>query len=540
MRLSGTAAARPAEDAIPRWVLPTLCLTQVVGWGTVYYSFPVLSGVIGAETGWSATGMAGAFTGALLTSAALGVPVGRWLDRHGPRVLMTVGSLLAAAALGMIAWSPSLGWFASAWVLTGIAMSATLYPPAFAALTRWYGPRRIRALTVLTLAGGLASTVFAPVTALLADRLGWRAAYAVLAALVAVVAVPAHGWGLRGDWPAPPPPAHLGHHPGRVVRSRAFLLLAAAFSLGACASYAVVVNLVPLLTERGMGLATAAVVLGAGGAAQVVGRLGYPALARWVPVRARTAVVLAGVAVTTAVLALLTSTAALVCTVAVAGALRGILTLLHATAVTDRWGMSHYGSLTGLLSAPVTISAALAPWLGAAMASGLGGYPPMFLAVAALAAAAALAALGSLPPPLVPPGGSGRRPPRGCRARRGLGEHRRGQRHVGNQLGDQVPNPGVEVGHDAPYGRGVLASGVVDRPVAVGDPGDVRALLAAAQGDRQVARRYGVPGQQLRVLPGGVQAQDLQRVGDLGVDVLAWLGARRERGDAVAGIVLGE
>ena len=53
-------------------------------------------------------------------------------------------------------------------------MAATFYQAAFAALTRWYGPRRVRALTTLTLAGGLASTVFAPITAALAAAVGWR------------------------------------------------------------------------------------------------------------------------------------------------------------------------------------------------------------------------------------------------------------------------------------------------------------------------------------------------------------------------------
>ena len=60
-------------------------------------------------------------------------------------------------------------------------MSAVLYPPAFAALTRWYGPRRVGALTVLTLAGGLASTIFAPHHRCLAGQLGWRGTYLVLA-----------------------------------------------------------------------------------------------------------------------------------------------------------------------------------------------------------------------------------------------------------------------------------------------------------------------------------------------------------------------
>ena len=94
-------------------------------------------------------------------------------------------------------------------------MSGTLYPPAFAALTRWYGPRRVRALTILTLAGGLASTIFAPITALLAGPLGWRGTYLALAIVLAVVTIPAHLVGLNRAWPDAPPVLDRRDQPDR-------------------------------------------------------------------------------------------------------------------------------------------------------------------------------------------------------------------------------------------------------------------------------------------------------------------------------------
>ncbi len=49
-----------------------------------------------------------------------------------------------------------------------------------------------------------------------------------------------------------------------------------------------------------------------------------------------------------------------------------LLTLLQATAVTDRWGTTHYGRLSGLLGAPAHIAGAPAPWAGAALAGPVG------------------------------------------------------------------------------------------------------------------------------------------------------------------------
>ncbi len=380
-----------------RRVLVTLCVTQVVSWGVLYYAFPVLSGRIGAETGWSAPSLAAAFSAGLVVSALSGIAVGRWLDRHGPRWLMTLGSAVAVVAVTGMAWAPTIGWFVAAWMLAGLGMSAVLYPPAFAALTRWYGPQRVGALTVLTLAGGFASTIFAPITVFLAGPLGWRGTYLVLAGMLALITIPGHLVGLNRPWPPSPRLIHDRYRPDRVLRSRPFLALVAAMALTVCASYAVVVDLVPLLVARGISVEAAAVALGLGGAGQVVGRLGYGWLTRRFGVRARTVLTVAGVAVTTALLALFTSVAALILVAVVAGMVRGILTLVQATAVIDRWGTSHYGQLAGVLSAPATMTAALAPWIGAALAAALGGYPPMFWVMAGIAALAAVLALASVP-----------------------------------------------------------------------------------------------------------------------------------------------
>lgn len=164
-----------------RRVLVVLCVTEIVSWGVLYYAFPVLAPTIAEDTGWSVSTITAAFSTGLVVSALVGIPAGRWLDRIGPRPVMTVGSVLAVPAVVGIAFAPSLPVFFGAWVLAGFAMAGTLYPPAFAALTRWWGPLRVRALTALTLLAGLASTIFAPLTAALLTPLGWRHTYVVLA-----------------------------------------------------------------------------------------------------------------------------------------------------------------------------------------------------------------------------------------------------------------------------------------------------------------------------------------------------------------------
>lgn len=383
---SATGAARGL-----RWVLLALCVTEITSWGVLYYAFTVLSDEISTDTGWSAPAVTAAFSAGLVTSALVGIPVGRWLDRIGPRWIMTAGSVLGVVSVGAVVAAPNYGWFVAAWILAGVAMSGVFYAPAFAALTRFFDTDAVRALTVLTLVAGFASTVFAPLTAALSNQMGWRHTYLVLAAVMAAITIPAHFFGLRRPWP-PVPARHRAVAPIRTARSGAFLALVAAFALAGLASYAVIANLVPLLAQRGVSTGAAAVALGLGGAGQVLGRLGYQFLVRRVAVVPRTVIIMTGVAATTALLGVFTGYAVLVAVAIGAGVMRGILTLLQATAVTERWGSAHYGHLSALLNAPIMIATAVGPFVGAALASLLGGYAAMFVVLGAIAAVGALLA----------------------------------------------------------------------------------------------------------------------------------------------------
>jgi MFS family permease len=382
--------------------LVALCITQITSWGVLYYAYPVALASITADTGWSATAATAAFSAGLIVSALAGIPIGHWLDRYGPRRVMTAGSLLAVPSTVGIAVAPSYGWFLTAWLIAGAAMAAVFYQAAFAALTRWYGDRRVQALTAVTLVAGLASTIFAPLTNALLEHLNWRTTYLVLAAVLAVVTVPLHAFALTPPWPpagdrgypeSDRHPARLGRLPAE-ARTSGFLLLSAALTLTAFGLYAASLTLIPLLTDRGVSAGLAATTLGLLGAGQLLGRIGYAPLTARTSPTARTVAIIVASAAMIALLASLTGPPALLIAAAVAtGAARGAGTLLQATVVADRWGTARYGTLSGLFSAPITAAAALAPWGGTALAELMGSYSAMFwLLSSGVVVAAALAA----------------------------------------------------------------------------------------------------------------------------------------------------
>ena len=186
-----------------------------------------------------------------------------------------------------------------------------------------------------------------------------------------------------------------------MLASRPFLLLVTAATLCAFAQYAALVNLVPLLTGRGLTPGLAAWALGLGGAGQVAGRLCYRQLAARLGIRGRTVAVIAAGAAVTLLLGLLPGPAALLVAASVlAGAVRGVFTLTEATLVADHWGADRYAAVNGVFNAPLTAAGALAPSIGAAIAAATGSYPALFAILAATAAAGAvLAAVAPSPQP---------------------------------------------------------------------------------------------------------------------------------------------
>ena len=398
------AGSGPAPaGAGPRRALIALCVTEITSWGVLYYAFPVMVAQVSRDTGWSTAAAMGAFSVGAVTAALAGIVVGRLIDARGPRAVMTVGSVLGVLGALAVAAAPTLPLFYAAWVLAGLAQSALLYPPAFVALTGWYGTRRVRAQTTVPLVGGLASTVFAPLVATLLDHMSWRAVFVVLACVVGVVTLPLHAFCLTAPWPGRTARPDTGDaawddHARRVVRGRGFLLLTGAMAVGALGMYAATVNLVPLLTGRGLSTHLAAIGLGLCGAGQVLGRLGYVTVSTRTTPRFRTVAVLIAGAVTVAVLGVLPGpAAALIAVAVVAGAARGVYTLLQATAVSDRWGTRAFGRINGVFTAPITAMTALAPGAGALAADLAGGFPAAYVALAGVTVLGAVAALAARP-----------------------------------------------------------------------------------------------------------------------------------------------
>jgi predicted MFS family arabinose efflux permease len=346
-------------------IVAALSVTETVSWGIIYYSFPVFLQAMEHDLGASRVAITGALSVGLGVSALAAVPVGWWLDRFGPRALMTAGSCLAAILL--IAWSrvESVGALYLVWCAMGLAMATTLYEPAFAAVVQWFASHRDRALLIVTLAAGLASTIFMPVAAWLLGRQGWRTATLTLAITLALTTIPIHAVVLRPPPVDRPPdrgaaePASGGRSLDTALRSVVFWVLAGVFAVGTFTTTSISVHLLPYLTQHGYSAQFAAVAVGWMGAMQLLGRLLFiPVASRLGPVGATASVCLTqGAAM--ALLAIAGQLGGLVPAIVLLGAANGMASLARATTVAVTFGRRYYGSISGAIEVAANSARAL-------------------------------------------------------------------------------------------------------------------------------------------------------------------------------------
>jgi MFS family permease len=382
---SGARTARRAGDVPDGWtIVAVFAVTETVSWGVLYYAFAVFLPTIQHSLGWSRTALTGAFSVALATSALAAFPVGRWLDRHSSRPLLTLGSL--AGALLVLAWSQvhNLFFFYLVWIGIGLAMACTLYEAAFTVITKWFHERRREALTAVTLVGGWASFIFSPLSNWLIDAQGWRHALITLAIILGACTVPLHALFLHPA-PAREPEAVVPVDPpapraepavaaGAAVGSSAFWYLTAAFVLSSFAISAVAVHLIPYLLESGRSAGFAAFATGLMGVMQVPGRVVFAAASRALPRRYEAPAVFLLQGAGLAVLAATTSAAGVIVAVWLFGMGNGMATLVRATAIADAYGSTFYGSIAGVAAGCATGARAIAPVAAAALYVAFHGY----------------------------------------------------------------------------------------------------------------------------------------------------------------------
>jgi MFS family permease len=349
----------------PWRAVPVLGVTQILSWGTIFYTPVLIVPLIAAERHWSMSFAMGGFSVGLLAAGLSAPLVGRSIDRFGGHVVMTIGSLIGALGLALITLASGRAAYLAVWVVLGVAMAANLYDSAFATLGRIFGIGARSPITALTLAGGFASTVSWPATHVLLEAVGWRGTYLVYAALLACISAPLHALALprhRFETSA----ASSSGTPAKAAvlppYGLPFILVATAFATYAFVPSGLSAHLLAIFTREGIDSGTVVWIGALFGPAQVGARLVEFAFSRNLHPLLVARFALSVLLCAFLMLALIGFSIPTAAAFALMfGGANGLITITRGAVPLALFGGSGYGRLLGRLAGPWLLMQAAAP-----------------------------------------------------------------------------------------------------------------------------------------------------------------------------------
>ena len=374
------------DRKIPAAALWALGLTQIIGYGTLYYSFSILAPAIAAEFGVPLEWIFGSISLGLLAGGLISPYAGGLADRHGAARVLSIGSVAAAVSLVACGLANTALMFLGGLVLVELASAFVLYSTAFALLAQTTGPQAQRSITYLTLIAGFASTIFWPLTSWMLEGLDWHQVYFVFAAMHVVACLPLHLWLTRFSRIAASRRVDTDA-PGAMTNAPSgnflFILVVLGFSLAGFVSAATLFHLVPMLGLLGLG-GGGVLVASLFGPAQVASRLINMAFGK--DLAAPTLAVISALLMPSALIVLAVSAPSLVGAIAFAivfGLGSGLFSIVSGTLPLTLFGKAGFGKRLGWISLGRLAVSAAAPFALSVALGAIGPRPSVWILASA-------------------------------------------------------------------------------------------------------------------------------------------------------------
>ena len=375
-------------------LLLALSFAQLVAWGSCYYAYAVLMEPIQAALGISKSTAAGAYSLGLLVMGFAAMGVGILIDRGRHFQVLIGGTLMTIVGMLLHSAIDAVWQLYAVWALIGAGMAGTLYESVFAFIIRTYPDDYRRRITFVTLLGGLASTVFWPLTALLLANVGWRGALVGLALLQIFGCLACYLRYLPRNAAPRAPRLQLrdsGAPIGALLRSRPFVLLAVSFTLQSLVLAGLAAHIIALLSAGGVSTALGLLAASSIGVMQVLGRIVLLMAGTRLNPTATAKVV--GWLLPAAIITLLAvrfSPWLAFLYAFLFGTGNGMMTIVKGTATADLISREHVAKLNGVLAFPMAIARAAGPILIASFWDYFGDPRAAMLIVFVLAGCAAI------------------------------------------------------------------------------------------------------------------------------------------------------
>jgi MFS family permease len=371
-----TAVSRPGGRLFYGWVMVVaLGFCLIVALGASTYLFGLLIVPIEHDMHWSRTELSAVVALSSIVFGVAGLPIGRIVDRSGPRRLMAAGSVLAAACLLLTAAIHQLWLLFVVWgVMFGAAGALTSQTVASTAINNWFVRRRGTALAVFTTIMGLSGLAYVPGASWLIQTYGWRTAVSILGVLFLVVPLPLslllrhrpEDMGLHPDGAERTAAAAAGVDVGgatfrEAMRHPFFWILTGSTFLSATAFGAVSVHQVPAMIGRGISPVLAGSVVGTLGFLSIPGRFLFNSAGDWFGSRRMLIVVISLQALGIGVLTFARALPFLFLYATIYGIAAGSAFGLRAAMMGEMFGRRALGSISAVYFLFIYIATALGP-----------------------------------------------------------------------------------------------------------------------------------------------------------------------------------
>ncbi len=225
---------------------------------TLFFALSSFLQPLQQEFGWSRSLLGLAMMSITLVGAFAAPFVGRACDQFGVRKVVLVSLPAAAVALLAISlFKGPLWWFYLSFALCTALGAGTLGFVYAGPIVRRFNRHRGFALGIAFAGAGLAAFALPLLLRPLIVEHGWRVAMRVLS-LVTLLQWPIAFFLLRGEAGAGSPVARRPAAMMPVLRSGTFWIIAIPFFLASLTVTGLIINLIPLLTDRGVAAAAAA------------------------------------------------------------------------------------------------------------------------------------------------------------------------------------------------------------------------------------------------------------------------------------------
>ena len=387
------------------WMLAgALFLALFFIWGVGYDCFPILLPAVLKQFHLSREQIGKVPAAQALAALVVGPFVGWLLDRIPAQIVMSVGAVLTAIGIVMMARADSFNGVLAGSVVSGVGLSASTILPATMVISNWFGERRGTALGLTTAGMELGGMVIAIVAGHLDAVYGWRFAYAVLAIPVVAVVAPLYLIFVRTRPEHAMPSATIakpsaaesasslpGLELNEALRTRAFWMLVV---LQFCFTFAIggsFIHLVQYLISIGYTLRAGTMVVGISLGLALIGKPAMGVLGDRIGGKNALALCLFLSAANTAFLLLARMFWVLAIFTLVGGLTGSAPIALGPLVQVETLGLKRYGSIAGLLTITFTLGAMMGPPIVGKLADATGSYTLSFEVCALVAFAGAVA-----------------------------------------------------------------------------------------------------------------------------------------------------